>query len=165
MINVIIGDNSVGKTVYLESKLEELGKASSATNIDNVTLLKKRKIDKKKVDQLCMLLPYNFIINDSSLGIMDDIDLGSEFINFLSDICSTAKYFIYDEPDRKIKERFRGDVYDAIGRLGETFDECWITSHYPGVTTLSNAIFYKAENKYTLKRVSMEEAIEILDAV
>lgn len=164
MINVIIGANAIGKTVHLENILKKLEKTDTVTNMKK-TILLKRKIDNEKVDILSMLLPYNFIINESSLGITDNIDLGNEFFDFLSDMCSTAKYFIYDEPDRKVKEKFRGDVYDVIGRLGGSFEKCWITSHYSGVTALSNAIFYRAIDKYTLEKVSMEDAIEILDSI
>lgn len=165
MINVIIGENSVGKTVQLELKLNELGRADTITNMEDTRIFRKRVIDEKKVDSLSMFLPYHFAINGSVLAITDNVDVGIEYIQFLSDICSASKYFIYDEPEKKVKEDFRGEVYEVIGKLGNTFEQCWITSHYPAVTTLSNAVFYKVINKYTLNKVNMEDAIEILDPI
>ena len=38
MINVIIGENSVGKTVQLELKLNELGRADTITNMEDTRI-------------------------------------------------------------------------------------------------------------------------------
>ena len=162
MINIIIGENSSGKTLHLENKLDTLDETTTITNLRDTLILNKR-LDEEKVNIISRILPYDFIVNGESLGVIDNVDLGRDYLEFLSRICLKAKYFIYDEPEKKVNEALRGDIYDAIASLGDSFEECWITSHYPAITTMDNAVFWLSVDKYNLKKVSMEEAIEILD--
>lgn len=162
MINIIIGRNSSGKTLHLWDKLDNLDKSVTITNIEDKLMLDKQ-LDKEKVNILNRVLPYGFVVNGESLGITDNIDLGRDYLDFLSKIWLKAKYFIYDEPEKKVKDALRGDIYDAIASLGDSFDECWIASNYQSVTTMDHANFWLSIDKCNLKKVSIQEAIEILD--
>lgn len=161
MIN-IIGENSSGKTLHLENKLDTLDEITTITNLRDTLILNKR-LDEEKVNIISRILPYDFIINGESLGVIDNVDLGRDYLEFLSRICLKAKYFIYDEPEKKVKDALRGDIYDAIASLGDSFDECWIASNYQSVTTMDHANFWLSIDKCNLKKVSIQEAIEILD--
>lgn len=149
----------------MESKLKSFGKSRARYNLDNSVNLRRRVIDPHKVDRLSMVLPYDFVINGAALGITDNVDLGAGFMQYLSDVCSTAEYLVYDEPERLMDSCWAGDVYTVLGALGGTFEECWITSHYEGAVAIDDARFYVVKNKKDLYQVSREDAVEILSKI
>lgn len=59
--------------------------------------------------------------------------MSDSYLELISDICSTDKFFIFDESDRNIKDRFVPEIYTLLNDFSSSFEECWITSHNTSV--------------------------------
>ena len=89
--------------------------------------------------------------------------MSDSYLELISDICSTDKFFIFDEPDRNIKDRFVPEIYTLLNDFSSSFEECWITFHNTSVLALSSAVFYRMKDKYDIEQIELEDAVEILD--
>lgn len=68
MLNIIIGENSIGKTVILKERLKELGVVNVSTNlVDDVNT--DLDIDLNKVERLNMKAPYDVDIVNGAVNI------------------------------------------------------------------------------------------------
>lgn len=164
MINFIIGENSSGKTLYLENKLLSLGISDCVTNLENMSNPQKLEISQDKIDILKLWTPFDIRYNGEEISI-PNLKVDMHFTKFVKDICSDVSNFIYDEPERKIGMAWHSHVYDIMNRLSEEFKEFWVTSHNQHCMSSMNARYFRCKNKYDLEEVSEEEAYEILDTI
>lgn len=165
MVHIITGENASGKTLCLKDKVLELGKTECMTNLSRlVNSRRKRTISEDKLNILRVNLSYDIEVNATGALYIRNFDTDSEYNAFIADICSNFKYFVYDEPERKVGDLWRTHVYDIIDLLSNTFEDCWIVSHNPCCLLLNDTKYYTCKDKHTLVEISEEEAEEIINS-
>lgn len=164
MINFIVGENSNGKTLYLQRKIESLGTSNCVTNIEDMINPRRIEISWKKIDILRFWTSLEIEYNGEDI-VIPNMPVDREFTKFIRDICSDVPNIVYDEPERKIGMAWHAHVYDVMNRLSEEFKEFWVTSHSQYCTALMNARYFTCKDKYNLIEISEEEADEIVNTI
>jgi hypothetical protein len=170
MLNIIIGENSIGKTVVLKERLKELGVVNVSTNlVDDINT--DLDIDLNKVERLNMKAPYDVDIVNGAVNIgVTGYEKESLYYNqpvfrkLVGHICASKDYFIYDEPEFGLSGRLLNACVDTVARLAWTFKECWISTYESGFLAIPDANLYTVENG-ELKQLTFDEAIDMNDSL
>lgn len=156
-IHIIVGACATGKTVYLRKLLDKYT-GNVVTNLSDS--LEVNKTDLSKLDKLNMNFPYDFKSVGGIVSASEVLQMSLSMTKFLSDITSMADYFIYDQPDEGIDHEYEGFIYSVVALLGDTFKECWITTH-SYCSVMSNTHYYRIKDG-DIVEITKEEAREIL---
>jgi hypothetical protein len=166
MINLIVGENSSGKTVYLEKLLKEKYKYGVSTNM--------LKIDPK-------IESVGF--NQERVNILDEITIcdginstgqyleftgkketySLEFIKLLSLICKDNSILILDEPDLMIEDTEGSRLAYFMSRVGHTFNEVYIVTHDELMLSIPDAKYWTVDKNMDAYEISEDEAYEFID--
>lgn len=102
MLKILIGKNSVGKTVLLKKQMDACN-SSFASNIDDASkmFISTEYIDKDRVDLLRSLLVAEKVrVTEGSLVCENGAyEVGSKFMFIISLLCVNSEYVFLDEPE------------------------------------------------------------------
>lgn len=150
MIDVIIGQNAIGKSQYLRSKVLKIAKDTNAiTNIVDTQYLKNIKFNEERIDLLEDITDAYDIFTDADdiLNIQsDEIVTGRYFMTLVSMICKDSEYLYLDEPEYGLSSREIDYLAVFLNGVEDTFKEIEIVTHSDSlVLQLLNTKMYTVE--------------------
>lgn len=132
MITLIVGQNAIGKSVYLKDR----AKAASLNddiifNMVDSSYLDNISYNTERIEHLKDILQTEDITeNDDILVIKtDEVKLNTEFIKLLTLICKNCKKMYLDEPEYCLTYHQIGFLVWFLSRVEVTFDEIVIVTH------------------------------------
>lgn len=132
MITLIVGQNAIGKSIYLKNKAkrESLNSEVLCNFIDG-SYLRNVKYNKDRLEELKDLLDTDIIIeNKDRLGIETDVmSIGNDFENILTIICKDYDKLYMDEPEFGLSYREIGRLIAFLTRIEDTFKEIVMVTH------------------------------------
>lgn len=170
MINLIVGENSTGKTLYLES-LIKTGK--ELTNLERLNRYLNVPYDKLRLERLRDL--YICEVDASNpfvLGVTEpDRPLTTNFIELVSLMCKEGDILLLDEPDKGLMWYENNYFISFLLAVSSSFKDIYIVTHDEGIFVLN--VMGKA-NFMTVKKdkgtvisysITKEQANELIDKV
>ena len=173
MIHLIIGNNTIGKTLYLKKLLSSY-------------------LSNKNYAVLTNLIPPTYVVNieydDRRINIFEDITyaehtdrspalLGfvganlknsTEFASLVTILCKQGDILLLDEPCMGLTNQQKIRFIQLIDEMRHTFKEVYIVTHYEGFLNLGNLDILTVKmddntDKLSILKVSKETADEVLD--
>ena len=157
----LIGSNSAGKTVYLQSKLEELSRkeCSIVTNLKDTHIsgdFDKSRLELILSDEIAVeIFGYEYVkLTDGRLTVRRDNGTlySDKFINLLNILCGSGDYLILDEPEMSLRESEILILRRLFEYLLPTFIDGYIATHNELFYSLDDDNFYMVEN-YKLRKI------------
>lgn len=170
MINLIVGENSTGKTLYLES-LIKTGK--ELTNLERLDKYLNVPYDKLRVERLRDLYICDVdASNPFVLGLAEpDRPLTPNFIELVSLMCKEGDTLLLDEPDKDLQWYENNYFISFLLSISSSFKDIYIATHDDGIFGLSiidKATFMTVKkDKGTVipYSITKEQAHELIDKV
>ena len=132
MIILIIGQNAIGKSVYIRTKAKEALQynAQIITNFWDKTYLKNRDYNEERVDLLRELFDADKIEKKRDrLQITSDFPISNYFNDILTAICKEGEELYLDEPEYGLYSYEIGYLVTFISRVSDTFKYIEIVTH------------------------------------
>ena len=132
MITLIIGQNAIGKTAYMQDKIKSMSKNENIiTNLVNSDYLRFIPYNKDRIDELKDILDTeNIIENNDLLGIStEELEISMAFEIIITLICKDLDYIYLDEPEFKLSYRQTGFLVWFLNRIEDSFKEIEIITH------------------------------------
>lgn len=132
MITLIVGQNAIGKTVYLQNKIKDMSKNNNViSNLTESNYLNSVPYNRERIDDLKDILDTeNIVENDDMLGISsDEVKISKAFASIITLICKDLEYMYLDEPEFKLSYREIGFLIWFLCRVENSFKEIEIVTH------------------------------------
>lgn len=134
MITLIIGQNAIGKTVYIKNKVKNTVEDNENIifNFFDTSYLNNRGYDKNRIEALEDVLDTDKIDIDNPeyLSIKtDEIRIGKSFNNILTIICKEGNELYLDEPEYGLNNHEIGYLVKFLYRILDTFNNIEIVTH------------------------------------
>lgn len=132
MITLIIGQNAIGKTVYLQNKIKDMSRNNNViSNLTESNYLNSVSYNRERIDNLKDILDTeNIIENDDMLGIStDEVRISKAFASILTLICKDLEYLYLDEPEFGLSYREIGFLVWFLCCVEDSFKEIEIVTH------------------------------------
>lgn len=142
MITLIIGQNAIGKSVYLKDKLKkEISSDDILCNFIDGSYLRTKRYNSNRIEELKELLDTdNIITNKDKLGIETDVlSISTEFENILTLICKEGDRLYIDEPEFGLSYKEIGRLIAFIAIIEDTFKDIEVITHSEMFLGLNNA--------------------------
>jgi hypothetical protein len=169
MVNVLVGDNAIGKTLVLKNKLACENTVSNFAN-DNITRF--TTLDMEKVAWMSELLGTEYKIinnNDIAFGRMNaggaSREIPCEFRKLLILFCKSGTQLLLDEPDIHLDDDNVCDLAFLVGCCNDSiFREIWIVTHNIKMLNIEGCKYLTLNND-VLVEISKDEAYEYIDTI
>lgn len=154
MINIVVGNNASGKTLFLHNKLLNLQNA--VTNLCEFNY-DRDNISVDKVNLLEEILEVEEIrITDSGLVVYDELkDYSPSCLSLFALLASVKGIIVLDEPDLQLRVQERCVMAGIFYVMFNTFDEAWLVTHDDGMLIIPEANFYGVERTYGTSDVKL----------
>ena len=132
MITLIVGQNAIGKTVYLQNKIKDMSRNNNViSNLIESNYLNSVPYNRERIDDLKDILDTeNIAENDDMLGIStDEVRISKAFALILTLICKDLEYLYLDEPEFGLSYREIGFLIWFLCRVENSFKEIEIVTH------------------------------------
>lgn len=132
MITLIIGQNAIGKTVYLQNKVKEMSRNNNViSNLTESNYLNSVPYNRERIEELKDILDTeNIVENDDMLGIStDEVRISKAFASILTLICKDLEYMYLDEPEFGLSYREIGFLIWFLCHVEDSFKEIEIVTH------------------------------------
>ena len=175
MITLILGQNTIGKSYYLNKILKENIKsnivASNINGIDNLDILENREYNNERLE----ILEENKFIDEISVKankisiIEADMKTGHKFESLVYLLCKEADILILDEPEYGLSSEEIALLFDLLVKIAPTFKDVYIVSHSVKSIALlwnNNSKLYTViteNNSFKLKEENKDKAYELID--
>lgn len=145
MINVIVGQNAAGKTLFLSNKCVNC--TSLVTNLSGYDC----SYDTFREDRLHIL--ENFTTGD--VTVERDVvrvtggwfAFSMEMLRYVSLLCRDGDRLVLDEPDLYVTDEDEVTLlYNLIKELGNSFKESYVATHRGNLVHYSGADIFTVEN-------------------
>lgn len=168
MINLIIGKNALGKTVYLNKLKDKNDLDKIITNLITFRYIKNEKYNQERLDILQELLLADEIIptNPKLTIVKPDFEISQEFIDIMTLLCKDRNLVLIDEPNKGLTPHERFRLISFLAQTAHTFDSVYIVTHYEGMLAIPNINIYtvdKYNNELNLIQLNRGEAYEVID--
>lgn len=171
MLNLIVGQNTIGKTAYLRQLLSAFGFNNCTTNMfRDKAMPSDVGFDKDRLYILRDVMDGKDIYvsgTDYLTIISEDIPLTREFNDIMTIMCKDKKILILDEPDLGINAYEEGKLLDMIAHANKTFDDMYIVTHNESFFALPEfnvlTITGYSDGKLQVTQVMEEDGYEIID--
>lgn len=169
MINFIVGQNTIGKTLELTRKVRECKKNNAVlTNLIEDDSLKLEKYNVDRVEALKDLLfpDEDVLISKEKLSIgSSDPDIivkghGAKLEELLTLICRNRGFLFLDEPDKELNYSDKMLLVNFLSRVESTFNTIWIVTHYEGFLFVDNKEVYTVKMDETSSATTLERVLE-----
>jgi predicted ATPase len=177
MLKLVVGQNTIGKTLELKRQLEECQKHNPVvTNLYDDYNLKQVSYNIDRVNALKELVfpDEDVLISGEKLSI-GSADLNtcvpghsSDLEELLTLLCKDINFVFLDEPDKNLNYADKLLLINFVGRVQHTFNEIWIVTHYEGFMFIPDRDVYTvqmAETTSTTKLIRVPEGkeFEVID--
>lgn len=133
MITLIVGQNAIGKSVYLKRKVQKVVQYNENIifNMLDTTYLNNRTYNSTRIEALKEVLDasINTENNDTILIETDEIRIRKPFNDILTLICKEGTELYLDEPEYKLNSREIGYLVAFLYRILDTFHCIEIVTH------------------------------------
>ena len=164
-MNILIGNNSSGKTLFLRKKYEEnFGDVS--TNLEGVINLGERKISQDKLDYMSDIIDAQDMIcygQTAKVKFVDGIAASEEFNKIIFILSIDASVLVLDEPTGLVSYNEACMLHDILAKMDVWYKEVWISSHDSGVELYPNARFFTVGSGLVLSEVSKKDAWKVIE--
>lgn len=166
MLKVIVGENSSGKTLYLNNLLSDLGESVCTSNIPNREVVFNKIIHEGRLDTLGYVVCTDVYADIYGLRITDmEITLSPEFLRVAEIICIDRDYLILDEPDLCMPWKETIMLYVFIEKVAHTFKDVYVATHRDNLLGARNASYYIMSDNLILNKVTEDEAYEHVNPI
>jgi hypothetical protein len=164
MINIIVGDNAIGKTLILYDKEKMPNTISNMSVLSNTEYLVYDIERAKKISHLlgCGDVVYGNKVSFETTCVYGIKELMSDSMKQLLRLCSTkGDKLVLDEPDVGLTDKETATLAFMLGSelFAKEFKEIWITTHNSFLLNIEECNFYTITDK-NLTSISREEAYE-----
>lgn len=169
MINLIIGQNALGKTAYLKQLISRLDFNKIITNIEKDPGLDITPYNEDRINILKDIAECGEVMTSLSLiNIADDMVVYSiDFLTLITLLCRDRDILILDEPDMMLNITERSLLVNFIAYAERTYKLIVIVTHDSLTFSLPNYTLYTvvedSKNKFELEKVEVEKQYEIID--
>lgn len=171
MITLIIGQNAIGKTVYLHDKIKYVSKTQNViTNLIDSSYLNSVGYNSTRIERLKDILDTDNIAENSDiLGITtDEVNVSKAFVSILTLICKNLDYLYLDEPEFGLSYREIGFLIWFLCSVEDSFKEIEIITHSEMIleqlqNTEVKTIEYDENQKKFVKTDLKEDAYVTID--
>lgn len=158
MVKIIVGQNCLGKSVYLEKLLCTVNVERLNTNVAEVCLNSDLGYNQERVDSLDDVIECGTIyLGDNSISITDlDFRVSKAFEDIVTVVCREGDYLYLDEPEYGLNSWEVAKLMCLIARVAETFTDVQIVTHdetFFGILDKSVYTVQYVNNEYTLQMV------------
>lgn len=133
MITLIVGQNAIGKSVYLKRKVQKVVQYNENIifNMLDTTYLTNREYNSVRIKALEEVLgaSINTSNNDVIFIETDEIKIRKPFNEILTLICKEGTELYLDEPEYKLNSREIGYLVAFLYRILDTFQYIEIVTH------------------------------------
>ena len=155
MLNILIGCNGQGKTIYLEKELEDKGKeytvVSNLTTDDfdttnlGISMERMTLLDEDFRD-MCLAGDDIVILSSNNVGIKteDDWVYSDAFLKIFNKIMLESEVLILDEPEFMLKDNEETILRELLVRLKDTYKEIYVATH-------NQDLMWEADNLYWIQ--------------
>lgn len=172
MLEIIIGQNASGKTLYLYNCIKaELEKNNTdfASNLNQLSY-EDLKFNKKRIEILYDLIDTaeEIITNNKILSIKAEENFSKAFLEIMSILCKDVSTLFLDEPEQGLSRREIDILCTFIERANRTYKRVVIVTHCDLIIQCENIIIYSVQmstqtNKLRLIEVPEDKKFEIID--
>lgn len=172
MLEIIIGQNASGKTLYLYNCIKaEIAKGDT----DFVSNLNKLSYEDLKFNTERIEILYDvidtaeeIITTNEVLNIKADEKFSKAFLEIISIICKDASTLFIDEPEQGLSNRELYILANFLDRAEETYKRIVITTHSELLADTEYAKAYTVKmsnktNELKLIKVPEEKVLEVID--
>lgn len=175
MITLILGQNAIGKSYYLNKILKENIKSSIiASNINGINGLENFENREYNKERLEILEENKFIdeisVKANKISIIEaDMKTGHKFESIVYLLCKEADILILDEPEYGLSAEETILLFDLITKMASTFKDVYIVSHSVKSIALlwnNNSKLYTVvtkSNSFKLEEEDKDKAYELID--
>ena len=168
MINLIVGKNALGKTVYLNKLKDEYDLDIIITNLITFRYIKNEDYNLERLEVLQDLLIADEIMQTKpKLTIVNpDFEFTQEFLDLMTLLCKNRKIVLLDEPDKGLTSHERYLLISFLAQTEHTYEDVYIVTHYEGMLAVPNKKIFTVDtfNKtLNLRQLSKGEAYEVID--
>lgn len=169
MIKLVVGQNTIGKTLELKKQMEECQKHNHVvTNLYDDYNLKQVSYNMDRVNALKELVfpDEDVLISGEKLSIGSaDPNIcvpGHSFDleELLTLLCKDRNFVFLDEPDKNLNYTDKLLLINFIGRVQHTFNEIWIVTHYEGFMFIPNREVYTVQMAKTTSATKLIRVLE-----
>ncbi len=168
MINIIMGLNGQGKTLYIENLLSKKINEGEIVVSNLPNSLTVNKIDKQKANILAsnMRLTHKILngtdikYSNTQLFFDGDEEYTNAFVNIVTLLCKQGNVLILDEPDIGLNSTEVYQLYEVLVLLLPMYKEAFISMHCQELLGMEDVldVKYYWMDQYQIYNVS-EEAI------
>jgi hypothetical protein len=164
MINIIVGDNAIGKTLILYEKEKISNTISNMSVLANTEYLVYDIERAKKISKLlgCGEVVYGNKVSFETTSIYGIKELMSDSMKQLLRLCSTkGDKLVLDEPDVGLTDKETATLAFMLGSdlFAKEFNDIWITTHNSFMLNIDECNFFTIIDM-NLTSISREEAYE-----
>lgn len=171
MIRLVIGQNTIGKSLYLINESKKYKLSEIETNFFSDGILSDRiEYDHTRTEILRNLLDADEVITDTTLlGFKNpDIVCSEAFIKLFSLLCRNKQIFFLDEPDKMLRLNEKILFINFLAQAENTFEDIYIVTHNEQMLSLPKRKLYtvtmdKNTSKLQLTEVGEDKKYEIID--
>lgn len=132
MVTLIIGQNAIGKSVYLKNKAKSESLTSEIIyNMTDTSYLDNIAYNKERIEQLKDILDTEEIIENKDCLIIqtDEVCMSRDFMKLLTLICKDCSKLYIDDIEYGLEYHQIGFLIWFLSRVEDTFDEIMIVTH------------------------------------
>lgn len=133
MITLIIGQNAIGKSVYINNKAKEALKRNEniICNVWDTTYLDNRQYNTQRIEALMDLFDTEDIVQKKQFLELktDEIEVGKSLSEILTIICKEGDELYLDEPEYGLSTAEINYLVSFIYKVSNTFDNIEIVTH------------------------------------
>lgn len=168
MIELIIGQNTLGKTAYLQEVIEGYGIKNIINNIKSDISIEFVGYNKERLDILQDLLMADEIVEGRQLSVVNSyIDLSKYFLELFTLMCKERDILILDEPDKCLTSTETLLFLNFISFANRTYKHIYIVTHNELMLGLPSKEIYtvKFNRDRTIDKILVKEDLkyEIID--
>jgi hypothetical protein len=164
MVNIIVGDNAIGKTLVLYEKERISNTISNMAVLSNSEYLVYDIERAKKISHLlgCGDVVYGNKVSFETTNVYGIKELMSDSMKHLLRLCSTkGDKLVLDEPDVGLSDRETATLAFMLGSelFALEFKDIWISTHNSFLLNIDECNYYTITDK-GLTSISRKEAYE-----
>ena len=172
MVNVIVGQNAVGKTKKLMEIYSNSEKSSTICNLDSDRDLTKNVIDIERLNSLAEsidIITEDVVIDNNNTIVaikMQGCKFSFDFCKVLNLLSKKVRTIILDEPEQGINLYEQVLVYKLLKRIAFCHADLdiWITTHSSVLCDCETFSYYKILEGRMIN-ITQEAANELLDKI
>lgn len=172
MLEIIIGQNASGKTLYLYNCIKEELDKNNTDFITNLNLLSAERagFNEERIEILYDIIDTadEIITSNKILNIKADENFSKAFLEIMTLFCKDKSTLFLDEPEQGLSNRELYILANFLDKAEETYKRIVITTHSELLADTEYAKAYTVKmsdktNELKLIEVPEEKILEVID--